>query len=49
MQRTIRYQGAVIRDNQILLIQHRHHGDGRSYWPLLQRLRAALRYPQEER
>jgi 8-oxo-dGTP diphosphatase len=34
MQRTIRYQGAVIRDDHILLIQHRHHGDGRSYWLL---------------
>jgi 8-oxo-dGTP pyrophosphatase MutT (NUDIX family) len=34
MQRTIRYQGAIIRDDYILLIQHRHHGDGRSYWLL---------------
>ena len=34
MQRTIRYQGAVIRDDHILLIQHRHHTDGRSYWLL---------------
>jgi 8-oxo-dGTP pyrophosphatase MutT (NUDIX family) len=34
MQRTTRYQGAVMRDDHILLIQHRHHADGRSYWLL---------------
>ncbi|HET9224216.1 MAG TPA: NUDIX domain-containing protein [Roseiflexaceae bacterium] len=35
MQRTIRYQGAVIRGDHILLIQHHHHADGHSYWLLL--------------
>jgi 8-oxo-dGTP diphosphatase len=34
MQRTIRYQGAVLRDDHILLIQHRHHASGHSYWLL---------------
>src|SRR5690242_16904610 len=34
MQRTIRYQGAVIRDDHILLIQHRHYANGHSYWLL---------------
>ncbi len=34
MQRTIRYQGAIIRDDHILLIQHRHYATGRSYWLL---------------
>jgi ADP-ribose pyrophosphatase YjhB (NUDIX family) len=34
MQRTIRYQGAIIRDAHILLIQHRHHASGHSYWLL---------------
>ena len=32
MFRTTRYQGAIVRDHHILLIQHRHHEDGRSYW-----------------
>ena len=32
MKRTIRYQGAVIRDDHILLIRHREHASGRSYW-----------------
>ena len=28
----IRYQGAILRDGQILLIKHREHSNGRSYW-----------------
>jgi 8-oxo-dGTP diphosphatase len=32
MSRTIRYQGAIVHDHHLLLIQHRHHADGRSYW-----------------
>jgi len=32
MFRTTRYQGAIVQDHHILLIQHRHHTDGRSYW-----------------
>ena len=32
MSERIRYQGAIIRADQILLIKHRHHGDGRAYW-----------------
>ena len=32
--RTIRYQGAIIRDHQILLIKHSEKGTGRSYWIL---------------
>ena len=31
-QRTIRYQGAILRDDQILLIRHQEHASGRSYW-----------------
>jgi 8-oxo-dGTP diphosphatase len=34
MQRTIRYQGAVIRDHHVLLIQHRPYVTGHSYWLL---------------
>lgn len=30
--RTIRYQGAIIRDHHILLIQQTEHASGRSYW-----------------
>jgi ADP-ribose pyrophosphatase YjhB (NUDIX family) len=30
--RTIRYQGAIIQDHQILLIKHQEHLGGRSYW-----------------
>ncbi len=30
----IRYQGAIVRDHTILLIQHREHAGGRSYWLL---------------
>jgi ADP-ribose pyrophosphatase YjhB (NUDIX family) len=34
MNRTIRYQGAIIQDDQLLLIQHREHASGRTYWVL---------------
>ena len=34
LQRTIRYQAAIIRGDHILLIQHRHHTTGHSYWLL---------------
>ncbi len=34
MDRIIRYQGAIIRDDQLLLIQHREHASGRTYWIL---------------
>jgi 8-oxo-dGTP diphosphatase len=34
MIRDIRYQAAVIHNRQILLIQHREHATGRSYWLL---------------
>jgi len=34
MQRTIRYQAAIIDNHQILLIKHTQHADGRSYWLL---------------
>src|SRR5262245_10940479 len=30
----IRYQGAVIQDDHLLLIQHREHASGRTYWLL---------------
>jgi ADP-ribose pyrophosphatase YjhB (NUDIX family) len=30
----IRCQGAIVRDSQVLLIQHREHASGRSYWLL---------------
>ena len=30
--RTIRYQGAIIRNDHILLIRHREHATGRTYW-----------------
>ena len=33
-ERKIRYQGAIIRDNHILLIRHRENESGRSYWIL---------------
>ncbi len=29
-----RYQGAIVRDGSILLIQHQEHQSGRSYWLL---------------
>ena len=32
--RDVRYQGAIIRDDQILLIRHREHESERSYWLL---------------
>jgi len=32
--RAIRYQGAVVRDDHLLLIQHCEHAGGRSYWLL---------------
>ncbi len=32
MSRVIRYQGVVIRDDNILLVKHREHATGRSYW-----------------
>lgn len=32
MPRYARYQGAIVRDDQILLIQHTNHDSGRSYW-----------------
>ena len=34
MPRDIRYQGAIVRDHHLLLIRHRDHGTGRSYWVL---------------
>ena len=34
MVRDIRYQAAILHDGQILLIQHREHNSGRSYWLL---------------
>ena len=32
MSRHTRYQGAIIENHHILLIQHREHASGRSYW-----------------
>ena len=32
MNRVIRYQGAIYQDHHILLITHRHHDTGLSYW-----------------
>ena len=32
MNRIIRYQGAIYQDHLILLITHRHHDTGLSYW-----------------
>ena len=32
MKRDIRYQGAIIKDDHMLLIRHREHVGGRSYW-----------------
>jgi 8-oxo-dGTP pyrophosphatase MutT (NUDIX family) len=34
MIRDIRYQGAIIRNDQILIIRHKEHASGRSYWVL---------------
>jgi ADP-ribose pyrophosphatase YjhB (NUDIX family) len=32
MSRDVRYQGAIIRDDHILLIRHQEHATGRAYW-----------------
>ena len=32
--RDVRIQGAIVRGHQLLLIQHRHHPTGNSYWLL---------------
>ena len=32
MTRITRYQGAIIRDNHILLLKQKEHASGRSYW-----------------
>ncbi len=32
MTERIRYQGAILRDDHVLLIKHREHADGREYW-----------------
>lgn len=32
--RRIRYQAAILRDDEILLIRHREHADGHTYWLL---------------
>lgn len=32
MSRIIRYQGAILKDHQILLILHTEHASGHSYW-----------------
>ena len=32
MSRRIRYQGAIVRDDHLLLIKHREHASGRAYW-----------------
>ncbi len=34
MPRDIRYQGAIVRDDHLLLIRHRMDADGRTYWIL---------------
>jgi 8-oxo-dGTP pyrophosphatase MutT (NUDIX family) len=34
MPRTVRCQGAIVQDHQLLLIQHREHASGRGYWVL---------------
>ena len=34
MDRIIRYQGAIVQDDQLLLIRHRAHDTGKSYWLL---------------
>ena len=47
MQRAIRYQGAVIHDDHILLIQHRHYASGHSYWLLPGRGREGDETPEE--
>jgi 8-oxo-dGTP diphosphatase len=32
MSRIIRYQGAIVKDHHVLLLRHREHQTGRSYW-----------------
>ena len=32
MSRHTRYQGLIVKDHQILLIRHREHATGRTYW-----------------
>jgi 8-oxo-dGTP pyrophosphatase MutT (NUDIX family) len=32
MSRVIRYQGAILHNHQLLLIKHREHATGHSYW-----------------
>lgn len=32
MRRTVRYQAAIVRDHQLLLIRHRQHETDRTYW-----------------
>jgi 8-oxo-dGTP diphosphatase len=34
LQRTTRYQAAIMQGNQVLLIRHQEHASGRSYWLL---------------
>ena len=34
MARHTRYQGAIVQDDHILLIQHQQHSTGRAYWVL---------------
>jgi len=34
MPRIIRYQGAIVQDHQLLLIEHREHASGQSHWLL---------------
>ncbi len=34
MKTATRYQAAIVRDDQILLIRHREHATGRTYWIL---------------
>lgn len=34
MKRDVRYQGAILRNDDILLIKHREHDSGHSYWIL---------------
>jgi 8-oxo-dGTP pyrophosphatase MutT (NUDIX family) len=32
MQRIVRYQGAIVHEDRLLLIKHQSHADGRGYW-----------------
>jgi 8-oxo-dGTP diphosphatase len=47
MKRSIRYQGAIVRDHSILLVKHREHASGRSYWVIPGGGREANETPQE--